>query len=124
MDGISDQLKRIMDEIKTLNLTVDSKFDSVNSKLDTFVSKTEHEIKNTRENITRLEQSQQFISDQYEKHRTEQDNIIKSHTQVSTENEKLNKKIKTLEKELKEERIKRNKLEQHGQLNQVEINSM
>ena len=113
-----------MDEIKTLNLTVDSKFDSVNSKLDTFVRKTEHEIKDTRENITRLEQSQQFISDQYEKHRTEQDNIIKSHTQVSTESEELNKKIKTLEKELKEERIKRNKLEQHGQLNQVEINSM
>ena len=110
MDGISDQLKRIVAEIKTLNLTVDSKFDSLNSKSDTFVSKTEHEIKDIRENITRLEQSQQFIRDQYENHRTEQ-NTIKSHTQVSKENEQFNTKVKRLEKELKEERIKRNKLE-------------
>ena len=124
MDRINDQLKRIVDEIKTLNLTVDSKFDSLNSKLDTFVNKTEHEIKDIRENITRLEQSQQFISDQYEKHRTEQDNIIKSHTQVSKETEELNTKVKRLEKELKEEKIKRNKLEQHGRLNQVEINGI
>ena len=107
MDRINDQLKRIVDEIKTLNLTVDSKFDSLNSKLDTFVRKTEHEIKDIRENITRLEQSQQFISDQYEKHRTEQDSIIKSHTQVSKENKELNMKVKRLEKELKEEKIKR-----------------
>ena len=83
MDRINDQLKRIVNEIKTLNLTVDSKCDSLNSELDTFVSKTEHEIKDIRENITRLEQSQQFIHDQYEKHQTEQDNIIKSHSQLS-----------------------------------------
>ena len=113
-----------MDEIKTLNLIVDSKFDSLNPKLDTFVSKTEHEIKNIRENITRSKQSQRFIGDQYEKYRTEQNNIIKSHTQISQENEEINTKVKRLEKELKEERIKRNKLEQHGLLNQVKINGI
>ena len=83
MDGINDQLKRIVDEIKTLNLTVDSIFDSLNSKLDTFVSKTEHEINDIRENLARLEQSRQFSSDSYKKHRTEQDTIINSDTQVS-----------------------------------------
>ena len=44
--------------------------------------------------------------------------------QVSKENEELNTKIKRLEIELKEEKIKRNKLEQHGRLNQVEINGI
>ena len=44
--------------------------------------------------------------------------------QVSKENEELHTKVKILEIELKEERIKRNKLEQHGYLNQTEINGI
>ena len=40
------------------------------------------------------------------------------------ENKQLHSKVKQLENELKKEKIKRNKLEQHGCFNQVEISGV
>ena len=45
-------------------------------------------------------------------------------SKLERENADLNSKIKRLEKNLKEEKDKRNKLEQHGRLEQIEISGI
>ena len=52
------------------------------------------------------------------------DNIVKSHRKLEKENADLNSKMKRLEKNLKEEGAKRDKLEQHGRLEQIEISGI
>ena len=49
---------------------------------------------------------------------------MRSHSKFEKENADLNSKIKRLEKNLKEEKAKRNKLEQHGRLEEIEISGI
>ena len=52
------------------------------------------------------------------------DNVLKSHSSITKENQILKQRITLLEKQLKAESIEGNDLEQHGRLDQVEINGI
>ena len=134
MDGISEKIEQLLKELKEVSNEVkavsnevkgvSTKFNSLESKLNNFINKTDNEIQRINSNIRKVEESQQFISAEYDKHRLQQDNIIKSHSDIMKENKQLHSKVKQLENELKEEKTKRNSLEQHGRLNQVEISGV
>ena len=128
------KLDILINEIQSLRAEVRSatdKFSTMENKLDSFISKTNEELKCIKEEsktvhgkITTLEASQKFIGNQYDNHKVVMDNIVKSHSKLERENADLNSKIKRLEKNLKEEKDKRNKLEQHGRLEQIEISGI
>ena len=134
MDGIGEKIEQMLKELKEVSNEVkavsnevkgvSTKFDSLESKLNNFINKTDNEIQRINSNIRKVEESQQFISAEYDKHRLQQDNIIKSHGDIMKENKQLHSEVKQLENELKEEKTKRNSLEQHGHLNQVEISGV
>ena len=129
MDSVSvgKQLETLLAELKNIRTDIGSmnlRFDGLDQKLNSFISKTEVDIADVRKDVNQVEKSQRFLSEQYEKHCKEQDNIIKQNSQLKEENGNLLIRIKNLEKELKDEKMKRNKQEQHDHLRQVEISGI
>ena len=88
-------------------------------------SKYKEELKKTDDNFIRkfkaVEESQQFISNEYEKQKNINNNIINSNTALKKENEILKSQISENILDLKNESIQRNSLEQYGRRIMLEI---
>ena len=71
-----------------------------------------------------MEDSQSFISKQFEDHKKMVENVVKKNVQIENENSKLNNLLKTLQHQLKEETIKRDELEAYGRRTCVEVSGI
>ena len=72
-------------------------------------------------NVTKIDESQKFIAEQYDKSKTTMDNLIKKNTQLDKENKEMNGRIKELEHKFEQEKISRIEQAQYQRRNMLEI---
>ena len=123
-DVILIKLEEVVKEVRDIKSDIEVKLNQYIVKTDNVIKILNNEINEVKKTTNELEKSQNFLSTQFEPNKSTMDNVLKSHSSITKENQIPKQRITLLEKQLKAESIKRNDLEQHGRLDQVKINGI
>ena len=106
MAELNQSINELIKQIDTLVKTVDENTKEINvvnesfkarmlnkKKQDTQITLIKHENQLYRERLVEVENSQQVIGKLYDDHKIQQDNILNSHTKITTENKRLEVEI-------------------------------
>ena len=117
---ILSRFDKIDARIDNIEDTINSRFSEIKSDL----SPLRTYVDDTNRRIDQIEDSQTFISNQYESQRKISDKIISSLSQFEKENAELIAINAKLNHDLKEERIERIELAQYQRRNMIEISGI
>ena len=117
LNSIEDKISANTEQLNAFNIEISK----LRSEFENNTKKTTQSIDELQDKHTNLEDSQKFISKQFDYHKKIVENVTKKNKQLETENTKINNMVKSLQHQLQEEICKRDELEAYGRRTCVEI---
>ena len=111
-------------DLKELKSDIGKEISTIKEDIKQIRTSFNAEVTQLKSNFTEIKTSQTFIGTQFEDHRKIIQNVMKKNKQLEDENTEHVKRFRKLEKELREEKIKRDDLEAYGRRSCLEINGI